>query len=249
MDTTLSISDALQYGIDRLLSRGGAILFGLYAAFQLLAQVSFQSLFAEFLAGTVPAEQIARTYPLAVDVPVVVSAGVTILLVLAGMVLTIVTMRAMHENINRLPTADHLRRLPRTVGVILVVSVITFLAIMIGTVFLIIPGIFLAVSLVFSQLAVALEDAGVMSALQRSWSLTAGHRLRLFVLGFLIAILGGITGGIFGVLGVISPLAGNILSAIVTSLVSLYGLGVLVGAYQQLAVGGGSPPSEAVSEM
>lgn len=239
MASTLSISDALQYGVDRLTTRGGALLLGLYVIFQLVTQVSFQSLFAELLADTLPAEQVSRTYPLAIDLPVVVSAGLTILLVVVGTILAVVAMRAIYENINSIPTAEHTRRLPRTVGVILVVSVITFLAIMIGTVFLIVPGIFLAVCLVFSQLVVALEDAGIVTALQRSWSLTAGHRLRLFVLGFLIAILGGISGGLFGVLGIISPLTGNFLSALVMSVLSLYGLAVLVGAYRQLAISGG----------
>lgn len=101
--------------------------------------------------------------------------------------------------------------------------------------FLVIPGMFPAVSLVFAQLAVVLEDAGVIEALRRSRGLTSGNRLRLFALGLIIVGGGAIAGGVFGFIGVFLPLVGAVASAIVTSVVSLFALGVLVGSYRQLA--------------
>lgn len=236
MSPTLNIGDALSYGFDRLTTRGGAILIAAYALIQIVTQVSFQSLFASLLAGITPADQMAEAYPFALDLPIVVSGGLTALLLIASSVLTVVAMRAIYADIDRIPTADHTRRLVRTVVVMVVVSIITAVAILIGTVFLIIPGIFLAVSLVFAQLAVVLEDAGVVESLKRSWSLTAGHRIRLFFLGLIIAVLGGITGGVFNLIGIVSPIAGMLVTATVSAIASLFGLAVLVGAYRQLVI-------------
>ncbi|QLG60964.1 hypothetical protein [Halorarum salinum] len=245
MSPTLDVGGALSYGFDRLTTRGGAILIGAYVLFQVVTQVSFQSLFAELFAGVLPAERLAQTYPLALDLPIGVSGGSTVLLLIAGSVLAVVTMRAIHDDIDRMPTADHTRRLVRTVVVMIVVSIVTFVAILIGTVFLVLPGIFLAVSLVFAQPAVVLEDAGVVEALERSWSLTAGNRIRLFALGVVIAVVAGIAGGAFSLLGIVSPTVGTLLSSIVSAIMSLFGLAVLVGAYRQLAAENGTrvPPS------
>lgn len=233
--TKIALGDALGYGADRLTTRGGAMLIGAYVVFQIASQASFQSLFAGLVPNTMPSGPAGQVYPLAIDLPMPVSAGLVVLFMILGTVLSIVAMRAMYADIDDVPSADHTRRLARTTAVTIVVSIITFAAISIGTVFLILPGIFLAVSLVFAQLAVVLEDAGVIEALQRSWGLARGNRLRLFALGLIIAVVGGIAGGVFGFIGVFFPLVGAVASAIVTSVVTLFGIGVLVGCYRQIA--------------
>lgn len=73
MSPTLDIGDALSYGVDRLTTRGGAIPIGAYVLFQVATQVSFQSLFADLLTGSIPVEQMAQMNPLAFDLPVAVS--------------------------------------------------------------------------------------------------------------------------------------------------------------------------------
>ncbi|MDL0135625.1 hypothetical protein PNP85_04155 [Halobacterium salinarum] len=234
MSSKLGITDALTYGFDRLTTRGGLILVVGYALLQILTQVSIQSLMARAFAGALPSEQLARSYPLALDLPVSVTAILTVLMMIVGTTLTILAMRAMYEHMESFPTAEHTRRLPRTIIVALVVSVIVAVSIFVGSLFLLLPGIFLAVCLVFAQVAVVIEDAGVIESLKRSWGLTKGHRIRLFALGFIISIVAGFVGGFFGVLSLIVPVAGTFLSAILLSIVSLYSLGVLVGAYKQL---------------
>ena len=239
MSDTFEIGAAFSYGVDKLTTRGGAILVAAYVFHQLVTQLSVQSMFAQLFADTFSADQLDQIYPLAIDLPVTVSGGLFVLLLLVGMALMVVATRALYSDIDRLPTADHTRRLGRTVAVTFVVSIIYGLAVGIGTVLFVIPGIFLAVSLVFAQPAVILEDAGVIEALERSWSLTSGNRLKLFGLGVLVVVLSGVVGGVVGLFGAFVPVLGDLVSAAVTGVASVFGLAVLVGAYQQLAGGAG----------
>lgn len=237
MSPKLGIIEALKYGINRLTTKGGLYLVLAYIFVQIATQVSVQSVSASILAGTVPQEQLTGSYPLAMDLPVAVSGTVTLLMMFAGMALSIVAMRALYSNIESFPAAEHTRRLPMTLLVLIVVSIVTVIAVLVGFIFLFVPGIFLAVCLAFAQVAVAVEDAGVIEALQRSWSLTKGHRLRLFVLGFIVTIPALIAGGVFGFLSIEFPIGGTLVAAVLLSIYSLYGLGVLVGAYSQLVSG------------
>lgn len=233
--STLDLTDAVRYATDRIATRNGALLVGAYVLVQLVVQVTTQSLAASLVGGGIPAETTERLYPLAVDVSATVSGGLTLLFVLAGTVLGILTMRAFHRDIDRFPTADHTRRLVRTLVVALVVSLIVFVAITVGTVLFVIPGIFLAVSLVFAVLVVAIEDAGVVESLRRSWALTSGNRLRLFLLGVAFVVVSGVVGGLTNVAGIVAPITGGVVAAILAGAIGVFGVGLLVGAYRQLS--------------
>ena len=235
MPPTLRIGTALSDGIDRLNTRGGLTLAAVLAALQVIAQVGLNSLFAELLADSLPADAVATAYPLALPISAAVSGVVVAFGLVATFVVTNVAMRAVYEDVDEVPTADHTRRLGRTILVLLVVSVITAVAIGVGFVLLFFPGLFIMVSLIFAQLAVVIEDRGVIESLKRSWSLTTGNRIRLFGLGVIVAVVGGVVAGGFGLLSVVSPVVGNLLSAAVTGVVSLFSIAVLVAAYRQLA--------------
>jgi hypothetical protein len=233
--STLDLSETFRYAFGRIATRNGLLFVAAYVLVQLLTQVTSQSLAARLMADRLPAEQVGGLYPLAVDVPVAVSGGLTLVLVLAGTVVGVLAVRAFHSDLAAFPTAAHTRRLVRTVAVTLVVSLIVFVAIAVGTVLLLVPGIFLAVSLVFAVLVVAVEDAGVIEALKRSWSLASGNRIRLFVLGFVVVVASGVIGALFSAVGLVAPLAGEILGAVATGVVGVFGLALVVGAYRQLA--------------
>lgn len=233
-NTKLSLSAAFSYAGGRLTTRGGMILAAVYVLYQLAMQVSVQSLGASLVAGRVPSGELASSYPLAVGMPAAVSGVLTVLLGVGGIVLSIVAMRALYHDIDNVPTAEHTRNLVRTVLVLVAVSIITTIAVLLGTIALFVPGIFLAVSLVFAQLAVTIEDAGVVESLERSWALTSGHRLRLFFLGVAVFTIALVVGAIIGFLNPASPALGNVVSSVVTGVFSVYSIALLVGAYRQL---------------
>ena len=240
----LGLVDAFEFAFGRMATRGGAILIGVYVLFQLLTQVAVQSLVAGFLEGRLPPEMAGQVYPLAVDLPVAVSGAVSLLLVLAGTAFGIVGMRAFYRDTASFPTADHTRRLGYAVAVALVVSVVVSIAVTVGFVFLFVPGVFLAVSLVFAVPLVAIEDAGVVEALKRSWALAKGNRIRLFLLGVVVFVLGLLVSVPFTVLSFVSPVVSDVGSAVVTGVLGVFTLALLVGAYSQLADAAGDVASD-----
>lgn len=231
MSKEFSIRSSLGYAVEQLATRGGATLVVAYVVYQVLMQTVVQSLFAEAVGST---GAMSQAYPLAIGLPVAVLAALTVGLVVVGTVLGVVAMRALYEDLDAFPTPDHTRRLARTVGATIVVSIIVSIAIFVGSLFLLLPGLFLAVSLVFAALVVVIEDAGIVESLKRSWSLSSGHRLRLFALGFIVSLGAGLVGAVAGILGVFDPLVGNLASGAVSGAASLFGVAALVGAYRQL---------------
>jgi uncharacterized membrane protein len=75
----------------------------------------------------------------------------------------------------------------------LVASILFTLIVAIGTVLLIVPGIYLALRLQFFFASMVDEDTGMIESFKRSWEITKGHSLRLFII-LLIIILTCIIG-------------------------------------------------------
>lgn len=74
---------------------------------------------------------------------------------------------------------DGFQHFGRAVGVYL----LSLLAIIVGFILLIIPGIIIAVGLYPVEYLVYDERRGVVETLQRAWDLTRGHKFELFVVG------------------------------------------------------------------
>lgn len=64
----------------------------------------------------------------------------------------------------------------------LVANIIYAVIVVIGTILLIIPGIYLALRLQFYTALIVEEDAGIIESLKRSWEITRGQTWRLFLL-------------------------------------------------------------------
>lgn len=94
----------------------------------------------------------------------------------------------------------------RTVAIILA-TIVAAVLIGIGFVLLIVPGIFLAVSLAVVWEALIIEGIGPMESIKRSWRLVAGERWRVFGAGLLVIILMVI------VIGIVSAVIALILSS------------------------------------
>lgn len=68
-------------------------------------------------------------------------------------------------------------------------GIVAYFMIAIGFVVLILPGIYLALALSFSGVAVVLENKGVFSSISRSFQVVSGHWWSLFGLMFVISII------------------------------------------------------------
>ena len=81
----------------------------------------------------------------------------------------------------------------RQFAIYFVVNIVYVIAIFVGSLLLVIPGIFLAVRLMYAPILAATQGASFGEALGRSWELTKGNFWNLFLLGLTaigIAILG-----------------------------------------------------------
>lgn len=114
----------------------------------------------------------------------------------------------------------------RTVAIILA-TIVAGVLIAIGFVLVIVPGIFLAVSLAVVWEALIIEGIGPMESIKRSWRLVAGERWRVFGAALLVLVLAIIVFGILSaviwfilspVLGVSGGTAGYIVQQVSTLL-------------------------------
>jgi hypothetical protein len=87
-------------------------------------------------------------------------------------------------------------------GSVLLISILVGLAVFVGLLLLIIPGIFLAVMFSVAIPALVVENRRGTDAMGRSWNLVKGHfwhALGLFIVTFIVvAVVGGIIGAIGG---------------------------------------------------
>ena len=89
----------------------------------------------------------------------------------------------------------------------IVAGLLVGLAVVGGLILFIIPGIYIAVRLMFFNYYIVDKDAGIMDSIRMSWDLTKGGVLNLFLLSILFIIVNFIGALLFGIgLAVTMPL-------------------------------------------
>lgn len=68
-------------------------------------------------------------------------------------------------------------------------NILTSIIVGVGLVLLIVPGIFLAVRLGFTHLLIVDKNMDPIEALKKSWEITSGHTLQLFLLAVVLILL------------------------------------------------------------
>ena len=145
-----------------------------------------------FGAGTMMGPSLGLSPGLAWVLSLVVS--LVSLVVAAGALRTFVT-----DDTETLPGERFTRNLGWMLVNLVVGGIIFGIAVGIGFVLLVIPGLFLLVSLFFWAFYVAVEDENFWAGFQNSWALTRGNRIMLFVLGVVVAIISIIISWVFGI--------------------------------------------------
>lgn len=259
---SLDIGEAFGEGLSRLSTGTGLSLAVVFAIVALLSAVLSQTLqvegleaFLEFLRGASPeqldltqaeydrqvetletqVETARETSPLALGIPLSAAAGGLLVLALVAEAVSVVAVRAFAaeepEAVAREQLLDGLglATLNGFVGGIVVWGLV-----LVGSVFLLLPGLFFAVAFYFFRQEVALEDANFVDALASSWRLTRGERLNVFALGLLVVVVSALNLAVSGGLGTVSALAATLVSAALGGLISAFGAAVVTRGYLQL---------------
>jgi hypothetical protein len=98
-------------------------------------------------------------------------------------------------------------------GMLAVAAILDVLAIAIGLILLIVPGIYLAIRFLFFAQAIVLEGTGLTEAFGRSGELVKGSWWRVFGITLLVGIPCGIVAGIIG--AVCGAVAGPVLGVVI----------------------------------
>ena len=239
----LQLSHAVSDGIRRTLTRTGGILFLGLLAIQFGIQISVNSTVLGFLPPEA-AEQFGQNAGLALPVSGGVGIALFVVLTVLSSMYFVILSRTFSQPLSDVSTfpATSTRRLGRATATALVGGIIVTFSIMIGTIFLLIPGLFFAVSFLFFIFAVAVEDRGLISSLKRSWGLARGSRLKLGLLVVVSALFGGVIGAIAPLLDLAGvSVASDVVTVVLTSVFFLPYYAIIASAYLQLRDGQDPP--------
>lgn len=248
MDMSLNIGDALSTGAEKLTTTAGIQLGVAYVVLQLITALGTNSAIATIDTGTGAGAGAGSMGTPALALPIGVAGGAALLTlgIVLNIALTIVAFRTLAHSPSELGSipsgvADGLLK----PGVFLVVAgIVQGIAIFLGLIALVIPGIFIMVSLIFTQVYIAVEDEGPFEALSSSWSLAKGSRFSLFGLGVIIFVISLLASIPAAIVSFISPTVGSVLNYVVTGFISVFSWGVLVASYEQLTTGASTTTTE-----
>lgn len=241
----LQIGSALEEAGYRLFSRTGGILLAAFLALMASFQVLFNSVIATTYARMGYGE-IAGAMPLSFDIPLTVAgAGIAVSSVVS-LYLTVVSFRTFVAGARTsFPEGAFTRNVALALVNVLVGGIVYSLLVFIGSVFLIIPGIFAYVAFIFMMPYIIVEDRNFIAALKESYRLTEGDRLALFGLLLIVgaaAAVVGLTIAFVAGLALSGPVS-QLPNIIIQPLASLYGSAIIAVAFEQLRTADGRPPS------
>ncbi|MFC7199261.1 hypothetical protein [Halospeciosus flavus] len=176
-----------------------------------------------------------------VPVPLAVDAVLSLLVGVVGMVVTIAALRLFVGEETESLSVDLFTRNGVWALLNFVAGTIVFgIVVFVGFLLLVVPGIFLLTTLFYWPVFVAVEDENFAEALQSSWELTKGSRLRVFLLGVVFFVVAFVVSVVFGLPAVLLGPVGFLVTAVGTSFVAILGNAVLASAYLQLQAEDGS---------
>ncbi len=244
----LKIAEALKEGISEGFSKKGIALMAILAPFN----------FSNFYISSALSVQLMETESLytgsIINALTSLSPAVLGSLLLLNFLLLVyiylVSIRTMEHEVNFIPI-DFMERDIASAALNLIAGGIIFTVLMsVGFVLLIVPGLFVASTLVYFAFFIAIEDENFLSALKSSWELTENNRFRTFallfslvalallaqfILGVAFMIITLTTGGYEAVIGQAFNLGYRALIQSVTgSVMTITSLGVFANAYNQL---------------
>ena len=263
---SLDIGAAITEGIGRLRSRDGLVLVGAFLIVGVLSSVATQSLTVELSEALLqfaqspdaPPETDVEAFreqvrlarensPLAVAISPAGAFGLAFLLGVVAETLRIVSVRVFYTPAGDRPT-DLTRNLAFATVNGFLGGIVVSVLVSIGFVLLVLPGIFLALALFFVRQEIAVEDRNFVDAMAESWSLTKGNRLNLLGLVLVLVIVGLVAFVPTLIAGQLGQTATIAVGAVVSPLITVFGIAATTRAYAQLKEETAEPEPEPEEE-
>jgi hypothetical protein len=265
----LDIGQALREGASRTAGRNGLILAAVFAGIALLTTVLIQTFSAaavdtllstfqnaspgelgmsqaeydRALSDFETAAQNARgAAPLALGLSAGAAAAGLLSLAVVGEAVSIVAVRVFATDDPAAVSSDLV-----TSNIVVatlngfVGGIVVWGLIIIGLIFLLIPGIVLAVLFYFLRQEIALNDKNFVQAMADSWRITKSHRIEVFVIGAALLVVSQLEQVSAAVVGIVSTTGGVVAAAATGGLLSAFGAAVVTRAYVQIDDGGTDP--------
>ena len=247
----IDIERALRTGFERTKRRVGLLLVAVFFVVQLISTIASQSSAARAMERMGGMEELPPLLqdtvfqgamepgPLAFDLPQALITLMSLATTVGGLVVGIVAYRAFAADAReKIPEEAYKRNIGMATLNSVVAGFVFSVLVVVGLLFLIIPGIYLLTSLVFFLIFIALEDDNFLESLSSSWELTKRRRMSVFLL--LVALLVvqvaiGVVGFVASsVAGAVLPQLGAVVDVAVGAALAVYSLAVLTDAYLQL---------------
>ena len=176
----LEFGPVIENGMRKVFTRTGGILLVVVLAYESSVII---------LEGIVETSLLTSQLPGDVGTVPSISSSVMTVFFLSTLVLSmlqlVVAARAFARPLDAhadFPPELYTRRIGRATLRMLVGVFVALVLVLVGTLFFVLPGLFLAASFFFVPFAIAVEDRGVLESLERSWGLARGHRLPIAIL-------------------------------------------------------------------
>jgi hypothetical protein len=237
---SLDITAALKRGASLLVSRTGALLFVAYGLASLAYLPTSNGLMKALLERQNGSASGAGLVTYDAPLLVYVMAFVVLLVLLSYVGILAIRVFVAGER-DSIPSAYYTRNVAWVFVNYFVGGLAFSLVVLVGTLLLVVPGIFAYVSFVFMIVFVASEDENFLAALRHSWELTRGERLRVFALLAVLFVGTAIVGvgfwlgfTVLSLTGVLPQSVVSVLSMLVYIPITLYFVAVLAAAFTQL---------------
>ena len=229
----VNIGQSLREGITRAFSRNGILLIVAWTVISAVSLLAYNSWFAAIYAG-MPTDPMLIGPSLDIA-PLYAGLGSLLLYLLsfvfmAGALRTFVT-----DERQTLPLEYFTRNAGWMLLNLILGFVLFYIGLWIGFILLIVPGIFLLVSLFFWFVLVVIEDQNFYTAFKNSWAMTKGNRWSLLGIGLIVTVVGWVLMGIpMAISFALSDWIGLLLLAIAASIYGVISLATTARVYVQL---------------
>jgi len=251
----IDIQAALEGGYEKTVARTGlqfAAVFFLLSVLNTLVSPERETLpLGETPAGEVaPAGGVGPTAP-TLGLPPTVGGLLSLLVTVVTVVVTIAALRTLVAGETESVPGEHYTRNLAWAAVNLVIGGVAFAIVVgIGLILLVVPGLFLLVSLVLWEVFVAVEDENFVEGFRHSWDLTSGHRLRLFGLGVVVAVVALLVSAALSIPAFFLPdLLGFLIEEVGSALLGVFFLAAIAAAYNQLVAMDDQEPGPETTEF